>query len=218
MFTELRQLANDGIISYPYSLRELVSIVKHLNKFPNDSLAEVVRNVFDFDNYNNDFLDRLRSILHRNGIPFQIPTRTIQLATSSPFKITPKHELWPIKEIGGIETERASSIEFQPKIKTNSIRNISSIDRTDSRTKQFSELNSQYRLPVDQTTFVHDMNILQKEDRLLILTANPLSLWHFRLGENQAKKIDLNNIFQANTNRFLVPNYQVNSCNLSINQ
>ena len=86
---------------------------------------------------------------------------------------------------------------------------IQSINRNDSRTQNFSELIYKYRLPLDETTYVHDLNVLKENKTVLVLTGNPLSLWTFKLGENQAKKIDLNPIFTSNTNRFTTPNYQV---------
>lgn len=211
VFTELRQLAIDGIISYPYSLRELVSIVKHLNKFPNDSLAEVVRNVFDLDNYNTDMTDRLKGILHRHGIPFQVQRRAVQLATSQPLKLIPQKEIWSMVNIDGVQMQQSGEIQWSDKSAPPSMKKVDFIHRTDSRTEQFSELMYRYRLPLDETTYVHDMNLIKEKNLALVLTANPLSLWTFHLGENQAKKIDLSPVFQAYVNRFSTPNYQVRS-------
>jgi hypothetical protein len=208
VFTELRQLSIDGIISYPYSLRELVSIVKHLNMFPNESLADVVRNVFDLDNYNTDVIDRIRGILHRYGIPFHVQKRTVNLATSHPLKLVANRETWPTTTLSVEEIEH-SPIAFNDKPTKQPMKVIPSIHRNDSRTENFSELIYKYRLPIDETTYVHDMNVLKESQTVLALTGNPLSLWTFRLGENQAKKIDLHSIFTTSSNRFTTPNYQV---------
>ena len=35
--------ADDGLIQYPYSTREVVNIVKHLERFPEEGLGAVVR-------------------------------------------------------------------------------------------------------------------------------------------------------------------------------
>jgi hypothetical protein len=218
VFTELRQLSIDGIISYPYSLRELVSIVKHLNMFPNDSLADVVRNVFDLDNYNPDVIDRIRSILHRYGIPYHVQNRTVNLAISHPLKLIPHRETWSMMSVNDGDIEQSSSsspIILSEKSNKPSMKMIESINRNDSRTQHFSELIYKYRLPLDETTYVHDMNILKDSKTVLVLTGNPLSLWTFKLGENQAKKFDLNPIFTNNTNRFTTPNYQVKKYRLN---
>ena len=50
-FGELRNLADQGIINYPYSTREVVNIVKHLQVWHlplHKSLKEVISHVLDF--------------------------------------------------------------------------------------------------------------------------------------------------------------------------
>ncbi|KAM4862381.1 LOW QUALITY PROTEIN: von Willebrand factor A domain-containing protein 8-like [Urocitellus parryii] len=79
-FGELRNLADQGIISYPYSTREVVNIVKHLQKFPTEGLSSVVRNVFDFDSYNKDMKEILINTLHKYGIPIGAKPTNVQLA------------------------------------------------------------------------------------------------------------------------------------------
>ncbi|CAM4751562.1 unnamed protein product [Rotaria magnacalcarata] len=209
VFTQLRQLSIDGIISYPYSLRELVSIVKHLNMFPNDSLADVVCNVFDLDNYNTDVIDRIQSILHRHGIPFHIEKRTVNLAKSYPLKLVSNQETWQTTMVDSGNLEHSSSIILSEQPNKPSIKTIHSINRNDSRTRNFTEMIYKYRLPLDETTYVHDLKVLNTNKSVLVLTGNPLSLWTFKLGENQAKKIDLHSIFTKHSNRFTTPNYQL---------
>uniref|UniRef100_A0A2K6EZ92 von Willebrand factor A domain containing 8 n=1 Tax=Propithecus coquereli TaxID=379532 RepID=A0A2K6EZ92_PROCO len=79
-FGELRSLADQGIINYPYSTREVVNIVKHLQKFPTEGLSSVVRNVFDFDSYNSDMREILTNTLHKYGIPIGAKPTSVQLA------------------------------------------------------------------------------------------------------------------------------------------
>ena len=47
-FSELREATDAGKLSYPYSTREAVAIVRHLSAFPRDSVASVLElgNVF----------------------------------------------------------------------------------------------------------------------------------------------------------------------------
>jgi len=49
LFSELREMADAGHIAYPYSTRELVKIVRHLEAFPDDPLELVLADVFSFD-------------------------------------------------------------------------------------------------------------------------------------------------------------------------
>ena len=66
-FGDLRQAFDEGIVAYPYSLRELMAIVKHLGRYPEDPLDQVLRNVFDFDVHRKEFFEVLLAALKRHG-------------------------------------------------------------------------------------------------------------------------------------------------------
>ncbi|XP_013194318.1 von Willebrand factor A domain-containing protein 8 [Amyelois transitella] len=68
-FAVLRDKADQGQLTYPYSTRELVNIVKHLQKYPKEDLATAIGNVFDFDRYSKDMADTLLEVLHSSGLP-----------------------------------------------------------------------------------------------------------------------------------------------------
>ncbi|XP_049873594.1 von Willebrand factor A domain-containing protein 8 [Pectinophora gossypiella] len=68
-FATLRDMADQGQLTYPYSTRELVNIVKHLQKYPEEDLATAIGNVFDFDRYSKDMADTLLEVLHSSGLP-----------------------------------------------------------------------------------------------------------------------------------------------------
>lgn len=51
-----------------------------MQKFPTEGLANVVRNVFDFDSYNNEMREILTSTLHKHGIPIGAKPTNVQLA------------------------------------------------------------------------------------------------------------------------------------------
>ncbi|CDW54563.1 AAA 5 domain containing protein [Trichuris trichiura] len=67
-FNELRTLADRGSLEYPYSTRELVNIVRHLQIYPGDSLSSAVRNVFDFDRFSPQALQLIKRVLVKHGI------------------------------------------------------------------------------------------------------------------------------------------------------
>jgi len=90
LFGDLRSSVDQGLLSYPYSLRyyifsavygqpqliltfeifrELVNIVKHLEAFPNDTISQTIENVFDFDNYDTNLKQYIGSLFNRHGIP-----------------------------------------------------------------------------------------------------------------------------------------------------
>lgn len=70
IFTDLRQLVIEGKISYPYSLRELVNIVKHMEAYPYDSLIDSISNVFHFDIHDKQVIDQISTVFQNHGIPF----------------------------------------------------------------------------------------------------------------------------------------------------
>jgi hypothetical protein len=51
-----------------------------LQEFPNESLASVVRNVFDFDSYNKEVQEILVQTLHKYGIPIGADPSNVNLA------------------------------------------------------------------------------------------------------------------------------------------
>ncbi|KAH8408927.1 hypothetical protein KR009_003780 [Drosophila setifemur] len=67
-FGELRSLADEGMLNYPYSTREVVSIVKHLQRYPEENMSEVVGNVLDFDRYQPEALQQVHAVLAKHGI------------------------------------------------------------------------------------------------------------------------------------------------------
>ncbi|XP_044761445.1 von Willebrand factor A domain-containing protein 8 [Coccinella septempunctata] len=68
VFGELRTMADTGLVSYPYSTREVVNIIKHLQQFPDADIEDVMFNVFDFDKYNPEMVQTLGEILVKHGI------------------------------------------------------------------------------------------------------------------------------------------------------
>ncbi|KAJ7224765.1 AAA domain-containing protein [Mycena rebaudengoi] len=67
-FHDLRKGYESGTLNYPYSLRELINLVKHMQAYPNDSLGDALRNVFDFDVYKPETIEQLAAILTHHGL------------------------------------------------------------------------------------------------------------------------------------------------------
>lgn len=70
-FAELRSMADVGQLSYPYSTREVVNIVKHLEKYPDENLAELIGNVLDFDRYSPEALEQVTDVLQKHGLAIE---------------------------------------------------------------------------------------------------------------------------------------------------
>ena len=59
----------DGVISYPYSTREIVAIVKHLEKYSGDGVVSAIENVVSFDSFNQSVRDVIAKVFQQNDIP-----------------------------------------------------------------------------------------------------------------------------------------------------
>ena len=86
VFQDLRAMNEEGLLTYPYSTRELVNIIRHLENFPEDTLGNVLKNVFDFDRYDLELLKLLYPVFHRHGIPMLAPDELHIQSTSSKSK------------------------------------------------------------------------------------------------------------------------------------
>jgi hypothetical protein len=67
-FADLRRLVDEGVLSYPYSSRELVNIVCHLERFPRDSVGAALANVFAFDVGEEQTMEAVEEVLSRHGL------------------------------------------------------------------------------------------------------------------------------------------------------
>lgn len=84
-FQDLRVSYETGVLNYPYSLRgkrlfdqkwwywvliwvlELINLVRHMGAYPNDTLGEALRNIFDFDIYKPETMEVLSALLIKHG-------------------------------------------------------------------------------------------------------------------------------------------------------
>ncbi|GAA5867426.1 hypothetical protein JCM1840_002135 [Sporobolomyces johnsonii] len=99
-FQDLRKEFEKGTLTYPMSLRELLALVRHLQRFPSDSLDQALRNIFDFDVHSPDTLDALYTVLQKYRLGVD------------------KVGIDAVRGVVGLEAtkkEQAKIIEFEPK-------------------------------------------------------------------------------------------------------
>eukprot|EP01059_Diplonema_ambulator_P003961 TRINITY_DN1366_c0_g3_i1.p1 TRINITY_DN1366_c0_g3~~TRINITY_DN1366_c0_g3_i1.p1 ORF type:complete len:1824 (+),score=656.81 TRINITY_DN1366_c0_g3_i1:37-5472(+) len=77
-FEQLDNYVSEGLLAYPYSLRELVAVVKHIQKYPDDGLVRSLRNVFDFDAFDIETVDLVNSTFEAHGIPLSGKVKAMQ--------------------------------------------------------------------------------------------------------------------------------------------
>ncbi|XP_058438588.1 von Willebrand factor A domain-containing protein 8 isoform X2 [Marmota monax] len=199
-FGELRNLADQGIISYPYSTREVVNIVKHLQKFPTEGLSSVVRNVFDFDSYNKDMREILINTLHKYGIPIGAKPTNVQLAKELPLPEQTFMGYWTIGQArNGMQKLLCPAETHQIDIKGPVFMNIQKypIERHEKRSLNFTEECVSWRLPLDEINLICDIatSCENEENTLYITTCNPVSLYFMNMTGEIGFFVDLYDIF-----------------------
>ena len=68
IWDELRKAHEDGLILYPFSIRESVNVVKHLNFYPEDEIEGALENVLSFDRLDRALANQLKQIFDDYGI------------------------------------------------------------------------------------------------------------------------------------------------------
>ncbi|XP_003412650.2 von Willebrand factor A domain-containing protein 8 isoform X2 [Loxodonta africana] len=199
-FGELRSLADQGIINYPYSTREVVNIVKHLQKFPTEGLSSVVRNVFDFDSYNNDMREILISTLHKYGIPIGAKPTSVQLAKELPLPEQTFMGYWTTGQSrSGMQKFLCPAETRHIDIKGPVLINIQEypIERHEERSLTFTEECASWKLPLDEINLVCDIATSQENDEntLYVVTCNPVTLHFMDMTRKSAHFVDLYDIF-----------------------
>ncbi|KAF4675664.1 von Willebrand factor A domain-containing protein 8 [Perkinsus chesapeaki] len=67
VFGDLRQLTMDGLLSYPFSTRELLASARHMEHFGRSD--EALQGVLAFERWDTTALNHIRRVLERHGFP-----------------------------------------------------------------------------------------------------------------------------------------------------
>ncbi|VDM74551.1 unnamed protein product [Strongylus vulgaris] len=178
-FTELREMVSDGILQYPYSTRELVNIVKHINKFPHDSLTTVIRNVFDFDSFSADTM----SI---EGLPNRVfLSQRLHLEPASCVGT------WGLQKTDSPVVLNTKEVYLNVKDEVVVKSKLLKLLKKHMRAKQFTEQECAWQIPMLDVNICSDGVLV--EDTLVVATVNPPRLYLVRnLTEaNQTNSIGL---------------------------
>ncbi|CAD5234405.1 unnamed protein product [Bursaphelenchus xylophilus] len=195
IFDELRRLSDEGLLSYPYSTRELVNIVKHIDKFPDDPLTEVVRNVFDFDAYSKDAVSTIENVFRSYGVPLGLVDREL------PVQLAKRHSL-PSKETLGNWGVKDNVVPIKVKI-TNS--KLAGNDRTEwnevqtevstrfSRAYGFTEQSLGWQLDLPEGAMVS--SILNQGQRMVVAVVNSPTIFVIpNLKQSVAWKVSISSL------------------------
>lgn len=179
-FNALRQLQEEGVILYPYSTRELVNIIKHLEKFPDDGIIKALHNVIDFDSFDQKTLIHLKRTFEKFGIP-------IDMNTKDNFKINFQKEQKYIKtKISKLLVEPLTVLETKKSTHTMMILDIYDYNRNPT-INQRSELDNNRMKEFNELKYIlkfktHHTDMISFKDSLLLFNSK-----NYRL-----KKVDSN--------------------------
>ncbi|XP_068123903.1 von Willebrand factor A domain-containing protein 8 [Hyperolius riggenbachi] len=214
-FGELRTMADQGIITYPYSTREVVNIVKHLQKFPNEGLANVVRNVFDFDSYNQEMREVLINSLHKHGIPIGAKPTNVQLAKELPLPDVSFVGHWTITQKGNARRKLLCPTETQQIITKGPVYiNVQAfaLERSESRSLSFTEEMSHWRIPLSEVNIACDVMASPEPDggsTVFVATCNPVSLYYMKAHADKGYYVDLYDVFPRTVGNVWQPSVTV---------
>lgn len=177
-FNDLRRLVDEGLISYPYSTRELVNIVRHLEEFPREGLSRAVRNVFDFDQYEKETKDLLIETLQKNGIPAGMESEfKIDLGIDIKLSEPELLEVWERVPAGAsdrkvceIESRDINARGGWPIVAPKAVEEL---ERVESRSVVFTEQIYSFKIP----TRGEALDVISGEDgTLFVITTSPVTL------------------------------------------
>ncbi|XP_072542068.1 von Willebrand factor A domain-containing protein 8 isoform X2 [Salminus brasiliensis] len=195
-FGELRAMADQGTITYPYSTREVVNIVRHLQKFPEEGLANVVRNVFDFDSYNKDTREVLIAALHKHGIPIGAKPTSVHLAKELPMPDCKMSGYWTINQGGNVRRKLLCPTEsHRIDIKGPVFLRVQGfpLERHEARAMSFTEEHAHWQIPMNEVNIICD--ITTAGDLIYVATCNPVTLYSMREKTDTVHCIELYDVF-----------------------
>ena len=155
---ELRRMADEGQLRYPYSTRESVAVAEHLSLFPEEGLATAVRNVFDFDSFDKETQRLVIQVLHKHGIPLGASHDAVRLATLSPLPLVRHLSTWSFSgETLPLSPPTSSRVRASSPfpLPTSSY----SLDRSYHRGQLFTEVLSSWSLPLETRSSIRHLSV-----------------------------------------------------------
>ncbi|KAI1297032.1 von Willebrand factor A domain-containing protein 8 [Mortierella claussenii] len=193
-FEDLRVLVDEGLLSYPYSTRELVNVVRHMQLYPEEGISRILQNVFDFDQYDADSKEMLIETFQKHGIPVGLESEfTIQLGKQVEVSEPLLTETWK-----KAPAERA----FECKVKSQPIIfrggwNVTpgvprDLERSEGRSVVFSEQLYHFKIP----TRGEALDIISTDKgNLYAISTNPVTLHFIDAAHRTVRSADMYEYF-----------------------
>ncbi|KAM6448203.1 von Willebrand factor A domain-containing protein 8 isoform 3-T3 [Liasis olivaceus] len=170
-------------------------------KFPAEGLANVVRNVFDFDSYNKEMREILIRTLHKHGIPIGANPTNVQMAKELPLPGPKFMGYWKVNQLGNSRRRLLCATEtHRVDVKGPMYLNVQAfpLERHEARALSFTEELAFWALPLNEVNLVCDIATSQEyedETSLYVATCNPVSLYFMNISGKNGYYMDLYDIF-----------------------
>ncbi|XP_027961592.1 von Willebrand factor A domain-containing protein 8 isoform X3 [Eumetopias jubatus] len=179
-------------------------------KFPTEGLSTVVRNVFDFDSYNNDMREILINTLHKYGIPIGAKPTSVQLAKELPLPEQTFMGYWTIGQSrNGIQKLLCPAETHHIDIKGPALINIQEypIERYEERSQTFTEECASWKLPLDEINLICDIATSREneENTLYVVACNPITLYFMNMSGKSGYLADFSDVFPRMASRVWHP-------------
>jgi MoxR-like ATPase len=195
-FTDLRKLTDEGLISYPYSTRELVNIVLHLQNYPGEGISKILQNVFDFDQYDQASKELVIEIFEKHGIPIGLESDfSMALGDVIPLGKPVLTEQWTRVPSGtklNIAQPLTESIAVRGGWDLEVGKKWKDLERKEGRSTIFSEQLYSFDVP----TRGEALDVAALDDgTLFVVTTNPVTLHRIEPNHKRLDSLDLYEYF-----------------------
>jgi MoxR-like ATPase len=197
-FGSLRNEYDSGRLNYPYSAREAVAVVKHIQMYPADGALAAIENILQFENLSPSTRARVASTFQECGIP--VPSKPGSSTNRPPVKLTvaapsPAPQEFPLHYVSSsLDIQWKSAIPLNSQLWQGEQVTKQHLDIRSSRVHQFSEEVAALRVgrPEDVHSHRQIEALVGGKNSLHALTTVPLEV-HSYLGIRMPGQQSTNN-------------------------
>ncbi len=177
-----------------------MNIAKHLEKFPGDSLSNVLANVYDFDFFSeqSDLKSTFKEVMNKHGIPIQSASFQVSLAPMVPLPAVFKtHELktHKVNTSNGVFSS-VFDLRWEVQGKPEKIAEFK-CDKQEARVDLFTELRANWSLE-DKQQIITDMIVNRGDnntDMIFISGIKPMSVIQLNTENSKAIEMEIGGYF-----------------------
>lgn len=193
-FADLRSLYDRSDLSYPFSAREAVSVVKHIQEYPTDGVTTAVENILGFEGLSPATRELIAKVFQANDIPVSLVAgvnagrREVNLVSPLPLADRQDIAVSPVTDGPSValalECTPLSSSDWQSSQLTEG-----PLEMQSSRLRQFSEEYASFwlgRQEEKRNTLRKIAGAVSEGNNLHVLTTYPLELHSYLNVDNKA--------------------------------